>query len=270
MIKKTIIMALTAIAAFAASPALEAKSYAMQTRTVSVGSFNGIYASVFTVNYSVGPQKAVKIEAPADLINEVDVSVIDNKLYVKPKTQNHRFRNRDLGKVIVTVTAPSVNNFSASASADIIIKTEVNTGSKPLNLRASSSGDIKMSIGRAATINVDASSAGDVKAVFLTGSTINLKASSGGDIKVTRMVANQTLNAGASSGGDIDVDAVKCKNTINASASSGGDVKITDIETVNINADASSGGDITFEGKAQRVNRSASSGGSISMRNLSY
>lgn len=268
--KKTFILALTAIAALAAVPNAEAKTESRQSRTVKVGSFTGIYASVFTVNYSVGSQKAVKIEAPANLINDVEVSVKDNRLYVRPKKQNHRIRNRSVEKVTITVTAPAVNNFSASAAADINIRTEVNTGSKPLNLSASSVGDIKMSIGRAGVINVDASSGGDVKAVFLTGNNINLNASSSGKVKVTRLLANQSLNAQAFSGGDINVDAVKCKKTVNADASSGGDIKITDIETVTINADASSGGDITLEGKALRINRSTSSGGSIDTHNLEH
>ncbi len=266
---KTLFITLTALVAILTGT--DATAQKMQSRTVSVGSFTGIYSSVFDVDYSVGSQKAIRIVAPANLINEVEVTVRDKRLYVKPKTQHNRFNNRfrNTDKVKITVVAPSVNSFNASAGSDINILTEINTGSKPLNLAASSGGDIKLSTGRAGTINIDASSSGDIHAVFLTGTNVNLTASSGADIDVDRLLSS-SLNATASSGADIDVKAVKCKSTINANASSGADIDITGIETVNINADASSGGDITLEGKATRLNRSSSSGGDINTRKLVY
>lgn len=262
---KTFFLALTTMLALLGGTTAQAQ---LKSRTVNVGSFTGINASVFTVNYSVGKQQPVKIVAPDALIDEIEVTVKDNNLYIKPKKEHHRLR--ETGKVTVTVTAPAVNRFTASAGADINIRTEINTGSKPLNLNASSGADIKLSTGRGGTINIDASSAGDVHAVFLTGSYVNLSASSGADIKVDRLLSDHSLNATASSGGDIKVDAVKCKKSINANASSRSDIKIRGIETVTINADASSGGDVVLEGKASRVNRSTSSGGDINTRNLTY
>ena len=135
----------------------------------------------------------------------------------------------------VYVTATSLSNLKASASAEVVV-TDIITSDNKLTFRASSSASIKAEV-NAPEIETDASSSATIN---LSGKTKTYKAeaSSSGDIKSFDLLSENTT-ANVSSSASIQVHA-----------------------SVNLNAKASSSGSIAYKGDAN-VNKSISSSGSV-------
>ena len=200
--------------------------------TRAVGNFDGIVVGGgFDVEVKIGPVASVVVEADDNIIKYIETTVSGNTLKIRTQDLN----NYSDVHMKVYVTATSLSNLKASASAEVVV-TDIITSDNKLTFRASSSASIKAEV-NAPEIETDASSSATIN---LSGKTKTYKAeaSSSGDIKSFDLLSENTT-ANVSSSGSIQVHA-----------------------SVNLNAKASSSGSIAYKGDAN-VNKSISSSGSV-------
>ncbi len=193
--------------------------------------FEGISASSgINVYLFQSDETKVLIEADENLMECISTKVKNNTLQCSIDCSI-----TGSNTINIYVSTPSVNNLSASSSASIFGETLIVTDN--LNLKASSSADIKIEL-QANNVNCVASSSADI---VLIGSCTNFKAkaSSSADIKAKNL------------------------NTINAdlTASSASDIHISVSEA--LKASASSASDIVFYGSPDYLSIKESSGSKI-------
>ena len=228
----TLVVLLTlAIAGVGVSFALQASSYpnvsgsrdlTEYTHEVKTGSFNSIDASIsIDVYYTPGSKTSVKIVTTERLLKYVEAGVSSGTLNL---TMSKEYANGNNGlrrkgdKVKVYVTAPQVNSFIASTSADIKCSSPI-TGIKKLKVDASTSGEISLSRVQATDAVVYASTSGEVDIESLESNMFKANASTSGEIDIDNLVADK-VSADASTSGDVNTAA------LNASASTSGEVKM--------------------------------------------
>lgn len=229
------------------------------TRTIKVPAFTAIATSSFIdVEYTQGAVQNVTLTASDNIIDYVDISVRNGELNVSFKGNGHRKFILTSKKVVVTVSAPAVNRFSASSSGDIEIKSTLNIKGK-VTFNSQSSGDIDAVTVKCDEMTAFTSSSGDIKIEALNCTTLQAKTSSAGDISIGNIVARD-VKASASSSGDIKLNG-RCTNAV-YECSSAGDIKARGLIAVNVDASASSAGDIDCTATGN-VNTSKSSAGSV-------
>ena len=164
-------------------------------------------------------------------------------------------------KCEVRVFAPEVTSFSTSSASDITLANGLKT-SKPVTLKASSSGDIDASSIQCGDLSMTTSSSGDIKAGTITCAMLALDTQSSGDIKL----ASATCTGAAiesSSSGDCVVSEMACSGDVKASTSSSSDIKLAGT-CRNASFSASSAGNIYAKDLlAKDVEARASSAGDI-------
>ena len=164
-------------------------------------------------------------------------------------------------KCEVRVFAPEVTSFSTSSASDITLANGLKT-SKPVTLKASSSGDIDASSVQCGDLSMTTSSSGDIKAGTITCAMLALDTQSSGDIKL----ASATCTGAAiesSSSGDCVVSEMACSGDVKASTSSSSDIKLAGT-CRNASFSASSAGSIYAKDLlAKDVEARASSAGDI-------
>lgn len=164
-------------------------------------------------------------------------------------------------KCEVRVFAPEVTSFSTSSASDITLANGLKT-SKPVTLKASSSGDIDASSVQCGDLSMTTSSSGDIKAGTITCAMLALDTQSSGDIKL----ASATCTGAAiesSSSGDCVVSEMACSGDVKASTSSSSDIKLAGT-CRNASFSASSAGNIYAKDLlAKDVEARASSAGDI-------
>lgn len=240
----TLVALLTlAIAGVGVSFALQASSYpdvsgsrdlTEYTHEVKTGSFNAIDASIsIDVYYTPGSKTSVKIVTTERLLKYVEAGVSSGTLNL---TMSKEYANGNNGlrrkgdKVKVYVTAPQVNSFIASTSADIKCSSPI-TGIKKLKVDASTSGEISLSRLQATDAVVYASTSGEVDIESLESNMFKANASTSGEIDIDNLVADK----------------------VSADASTSGDVKVDCVNTAALNASASTSGEVKMEGKAKEI-----------------
>lgn len=235
-----------------------------RTETFS-GSLNAITASCgLDVTYNPGHNStSVTVSGPDKVISYVEVKKNGSTLNIRLK--DNRPKRLDLKGVIVTVNAPAVSSISASSAADIDVIGSYSVKG-PMNVKASSSGDVNFTTLSASALDIDVSSSGDVEIVTANTTIANLSASSSGDIDIKVMTCPE-LNTVASSSGDIEIESLSGKK-INANASSAGGIEIKHLSGESLEAGASSGASIKLTGKVVRGQFSASSGATINKTGL--
>lgn len=164
-------------------------------------------------------------------------------------------------KCEVRVFAPEVTSFSTSSASDITLANGLKT-SKPVTLKASSSGDIDASSVQCGDLSMTTSSSGDIKVGTITCAMLALDTQSSGDIKL----ASATCTGAAiesSSSGDCVVSEMACSGDVKASTSSSSDIKLAGT-CRNASFSASSAGSIYAKDLlAKDVEARASSAGDI-------
>lgn len=228
------------------------------TEKVSISDIEAIKSSssVDVVYTQASGTPYAEIYAPDNIVPLIKVEQDGKTLRIGFKSNtsiNGRY------KCEVRVFAPEVTSFSTSSSSDITLANGLKT-SKPVTLKASSSGDIDASSLACGMLSLDTQSSGDIKvtSVQCTGATID--SSSAGDCIVAEMACSGDVKASTSSSSDIKL-AGTCRNA-SFSASSAGSIYAKDLLAKDVEARASSAGDVECNASGV-LSTSVSSAGSV-------
>ena len=228
------------------------------TKTVKVDKFDAIStsSSVDVVYTQISGSQKVEIYAPDNLIDYIYARVENGTLKVGFKTPYNNFSINGRHVKEVRVSAPAVSSLRASSSGDIILKNGLKT-SGSVQLKSSSSGDIKGDIVSCDELVASASSSGDVVLEKVKCETLKASASSSGDVSIKNVSATD-VDASASSSGDVFL-AGTCRNATYRSSSSG-DLKAKELKAVDVYASASSSGDVSCYVSGTLTAKTSSSG----------
>ena len=230
------------------------------TEKVSISDIEAIRSSssVDVVYTQASGTPYAEIYAPDNIVPLVKVEQDGKDLKIGFKS-NTSIQGRY--KCEVRVFAPEVTSFSTSSASDITLANGLKT-SKPVTLKASSSGDIDASSVQCGDLSMTTSSSGDIKAGTITCAMLALDTQSSGDIKL----ASATCTGAAiesSSSGDCVVSEMACSGDVKASTSSSSDIKLAGT-CRNASFSASSAGNIYAKDLlAKDVEARASSAGDI-------
>ena len=230
------------------------------TEKVSISDIEAIKSSssVDVVYTQASGTPYAEIYAPDNIVPLVKVEQDGKALRIGFKSNtsiNGRY------KCEVRVFAPEVTSFSTSSSSDITLANGLKT-SKPVTLKASSSGDIDASSLACGDLSMTTSSSGDIKIGAITCGMLSLDTQSSGDIKVTSaQCTGATIDS--SSSGDCIVAEMACSGDVKASTSSSSDIKLAGT-CRNASFSASSAGGIYAKDLlAKDVEARASSAGDV-------
>jgi len=130
-----------------------------QSQSRSVSGFNAIAsAGPFNVYVKLDGNESVKVEADADIINDIETVVEDNTLKIRFKDREYRHHN--IHKAEVYVEAKSLNSLINSGSGGIKVDGAINTESFKAIL--SGSGNISASV-KSGSIRAVISGSGNIK-----------------------------------------------------------------------------------------------------------
>lgn len=230
------------------------------TEKVSISDIEAIKSSssVDVVYTQASGTPYAEIYAPDNIVPLIKVEQDGKTLRIGFKSNtsiNGRY------KCEVRVFAPEVTSFSTSSSSDITLANGLKT-SKPVTLKASSSGDIDASSLACGDLSMTTSSSGDIKIGAITCGMLSLDTQSSGDIKVTSVqCTGATIDS--SSAGDCIVAEMVCSGDVKASTSSSSDIKLAGT-CRNASFSASSAGGIYAKDLlAKDVEARASSAGDV-------
>ena len=230
------------------------------TEKVSISDIEAIKSSssVDVVYTQASGTPYAEIYAPDNIVPLIKVEQDGKTLRIGFKSNtsiNGRY------KCEVRVFAPEVTSFSTSSSSDITLANGLKT-SKPVTLKASSSGDIDASSLACGDLSMTTSSSGDIKIGTITCGMLSLDTQSSGDIKVTSVqCTGATIDS--SSAGDCIVTEMVCSGDVKASTSSSSDIKLAGT-CRNASFSASSAGGIYAKDLlAKDVEARASSAGDV-------
>lgn len=185
---------------------------------------------------------SVRISGDAKKIENVDVRVSGRTLKIGPKRDKRGNRNGSQIKgVVVTVTAPMVNEIDASSGSSVRCDVAVSMTSRKIELDASSGASITFNSLNCGRIELDASSGANISVKRLKSDKAELDVSSGAGINVNS-VSTANIDCDASSGGSIKLAGMATKGSF--SASSGGSIKASGLTVRNSKVDKSVGGSI--------------------------
>ena len=230
------------------------------TEKVSISDIEAIRSSSSVdVVYTQAPGTPyAEIYAPDNIVPIVKVEQDGKDLKIGFKS-NTSIQGRY--KCEVRVFAPEVTSFSTSSASDITLANGLKT-SKPVTLKASSSGDIDASSVQCGDLSMTTSSSGDIKVGTIACGMLALDTQSSGDIKVTSATCTGA-DIESSSAGDCIVRQMACSGDVKASTSSSSDIKLAGT-CRNATFSASSAGSIYAKDLlAKDVEARASSAGDI-------
>lgn len=230
------------------------------TEKVSISDIEAIRSSssVDVVYTQASGTPYAEIYAPDNIVPLVKVEQEGKALKIGFKS-NTSIQGRY--KCEVRVFAPEVTSFSTSSASDITLANGLKT-SKPVTLKASSSGDIDASSIQCGDLSMTTSSSGDIKAGTITCAMLALDTQSSGDIKLASATCTGATIESSSSG-DCVVSEMACSGDVKASTSSSSDIKLAGT-CRNASFSASSAGNIYAKDLlAKDVEARASSAGDI-------
>lgn len=230
------------------------------TEKVSISDIEAIRSSssVDVVYTQASGTPYAEIYAPDNIVPLVKVEQDGKSLKIGFKS-NTSIQGRY--KCEVRVFAPEVTSFSTSSASDITLANGLKT-SKPVTLKASSSGDIDASSVQCGDLSMTTSSSGDIKVGTIACGMLALDTQSSGDIKVTSATCTGATIESSSSG-DCIVSEMACSGDVKASTSSSSDIKLAGT-CRNASFSASSAGNIYAKDLlAKDVEARASSAGDI-------
>lgn len=177
-------------------------------------------AGSFDVYITQGSSEAVRVEAPADVINKIVTELKGDVLKIRNKDGEFSWRNIFSGsrhnKIAVYITVKEVHDISLSGSGDAFFKEGISApklsisisgsgdvlgkvSADELETSISGSGDVKLS-GRAVTSTVSTNGSGDFSGRDLVTETSMVRISGSGDASIN---ASKRVDARVSGSGDI-------------------------------------------------------------------
>jgi hypothetical protein len=223
-----------------------------------------------------GPQK-VEIQAPADVLKEIETKVEGNKLIIgrEGKWFDWSWNNNGNDKIVVYITVASVEGISVAGSGDVVGETKV-IGTN-LDLNVSGSGSLNLDTEMSGDINADVSGSGDID-LKLKCKSFDSDVSGSGRVLLSGNVENGAA-FGVSGSGRIQANGAA--GNIKATISGSGKVLAANMETnrcdvrisgsgdVEINvkdeldANISGSGSVAYKGNPSKVNSHASGSGHV-------
>ncbi|MGI4803686.1 MAG: head GIN domain-containing protein [Janthinobacterium lividum] len=209
----------------------------IETQNRNVSGFHGISSSgSFDIVLKQGNTEAVKVEADAEVINEIVTEVKGGTLEIHSKNTHNWGNFWNNRQIRIYVTAKNLNSIALSGSGDIRIEDQLNAND--LELRLSGSGDFNGAI-NAKTV-----------AVSISGS---------GDFKISGKAEESTV--GISGSGDFNAGNLMTKSTA-IRVSGSGDANVYASEK--LDAVVNGSGDVHYGGHPKSVSKSAHGSGDIS------
>lgn len=246
-----------------------------QERAVTAN-FNKIQSSSsFKVEVEQAPHYEIVVKADDNLLPYIVTEVEQNTLKI-------RFDNvsvRNIKEIKVYVKTPHINSLYASSSSEIEVKKSIT--SDYLDLKTSSTGEIKVNEISTNSLLIEASSASEIRINNIYALDFKAQASSTAEIEID-YVESDKIKLVASSSSDIEIKGktlelelntnstaeINAKellaNNITATASSSSTIQAHPI--VSLKAKASSTADIYYYNEPNTIEKSTSSSGSIKKR----
>jgi hypothetical protein len=174
-----------------------------QGQSRQVSGFNAVAsAGPFNVHIKLDGNESVKVDADADIINDIETVVEGNTLNIRFK--DHHNRHNDVHKAEVYVEARSLNELTNSGSGSVKVDGTISAG----NFKAilSGSGNISTSV-KAEDIHAVISGSGSIK---LSGSTsnANLIVTGSGEIEA-KGLKTSSVTAVITGSGNVYIEAEK-------------------------------------------------------------
>ena len=191
--------------------------YSAETQNRNVSGFHAISSSgSFDVVLRQGNTEAVKVDADAEVINDVVTEVQNGVLKIHSSNKHNWGNFWNNRNVTVYVTAKNVDEIGLSGSGDLKIEDQLNTNNlelhisgsgncqgkinvKKADVSVSGSGDFKIA-GNADESDVRISGSGNFEASALITKTTAIHVSGSGN---ARVFASESLDASVSGSGDV-------------------------------------------------------------------
>ncbi|MGI4751232.1 MAG: head GIN domain-containing protein [Janthinobacterium lividum] len=214
-----------------------AANVAMETQDRKVSGFHAVSSSgSFDVVLKQGNTEAVKVEADAEVINEIVTEVKGGTLQIHSKNTHNWGNFWNNRHIKIYVIAKDLNSISLSGSGDFRIEDQFNA--KDLELRISGSGDFN------GAINVK---------------TVAVSISGSGDFKLSGKAEESTV--GISGSGDFNAENLMTRSTaIRVSGSGNANVYASE----KLDATVNGSGDVHYGGHPKSVSKAAHGSGDIS------
>lgn len=229
----------------------------MTTWTVDARNFDEIEASIVRVVYTQGSPISVNVTAPDNVAEYVTVKVKDGKLEAGIKSNIlGSITWDDNNRPTVYVTAPSVKDFEASASAVITVECPLTVSSA--DFEATSSAVINLASISGDKVEMDATASGVISVDSVLCREVDLDASSNGTLNVQLVKSSRTEISASSS-------AVIClsqniSDLLDVEASSSAVLKIESANVITSSVDATSGAQTDIAIEARKVMATVTSG----------
>ncbi len=164
-----------------------------ETRTVDAFDAIALSGSV-DVDAKIGPDISVEVEASPKIIGDIETVVEGDTLQVRLKRGVHV----NTGRMIVRITAPSLEGITVSGSGDAQIE---GLDEDAFSISVSGSGDVEAA-DEAESVTLSISGSGDIGARALESEDATVKLRGSGDIRLT---ATDTATGSIAGSGDISV-----------------------------------------------------------------
>ncbi len=218
-------------------------------KTASVAAFERIMlVGTPTIYYTQGDTTSVIVEAPRDLIQDVEVSVADSCLTVKIKDNvkmvKHKLFADDDDEVKVYVTSPDLIEATLSGSGDFKSNGPVDTDNLKIELKGSGDMDFKYII--CDNISITLVGSGDIELDHVKAQTAEMELVGSGDLKTKLEGVGRT---------DIVLKG-------------SGDVKVENTQGGTVTSDLRGSGDITLKGDVRQLNHTLTGSGDYHLEQL--
>lgn len=234
---KTILMICLMATFYSCTTAHPSNKYQAETQNRNVSGFHAISSSgPFDVVLRQGNTEAVKVDADAEVINDVVTEVQNGVLKIHSKNTHNWGNFWNNRKVTVYVTAKNLNEIGLSGSGDLKIEDQFNAGN--LELQGSGSGDFTGKI---------------------TAKTVAVSMSGSGDFRISGNANESSVSISGS--GDFSAGDLITKST-SIRVSGSGDAHIYASES--LDASVSGSGDVRYNGHPKNVSKAAHGSGDIS------
>ncbi|HVW13778.1 MAG TPA: head GIN domain-containing protein [Mucilaginibacter sp.] len=174
----------------------------------------------YDVQLTQGNTESVKVQAPDEVMDHIITEVVNGTLKIYNKHDDGFHWNDLFGhhrKVLVYVTAKTVNSIVVSGSGDVAFRDGIH--SDKMTLRVSGSGDVNGRL-EVKALEVGISGSGDVN-ISGHAETSAVRVSGSGDYKAHNLITSNT-DVHVSGSGDASIYA---SNKVDASVSGSGDIR---------------------------------------------